>query len=158
MNERQVSMVGHGSVIMLFGLLSGIGLTIKLIGGIEIFPTILLEFELPSTDRAWARAHAGGLMNGFMVLLVAVLMWAMKLPEALERKMFWMIAGAGYANTLFYWGGMLAPSRALTFGDNRLGENNIWGILGVAPAFVFTFISIYAFFLLMRHAFQKAKA
>jgi len=156
MNTRQRKMVGHGSLIMLFGLLAGIALVMKLIGGFEVLPSMIVEFELPATERAWARTHAGGLMNGLMVLLVAVVIWALNVPEVLERKLFWMIVGAGYANTIFYWAGMFAPNRALTIGSNRLGEANIWGVIGVVPALIFTFVSIYAFFLLMRFAFASA--
>ena len=67
MNTRQRKMVGHGSLIMLFGLLAGIALVMKLIGGFEVLPSMIVEFELPATERAWARTHAGGLMNGLMV-------------------------------------------------------------------------------------------
>ncbi|KZX77023.1 hypothetical protein A3715_12050 [Oleiphilus sp. HI0009] len=158
MNALQKRMVGHGAIIMLIGLIAGIGLVMKLIGGFEIFPNYIVQFELFGSDRGWARAHAGGLMNGLMIFVVALLLWGLNAPERLEKKLFWMIVGAGYGNTMFYWGGMLSASRALTFGDNRLGETNIWGILGLVPALVFSFVSLYSFYVLARHAFSEAKS
>lgn len=157
MNALQKRMVGHGALIMLIGLVAGIGLVMKLIGGFEVWPNHIIEFELFGTDRAWARTHVGGMMNALMVFVVALLLWALKAPEALNRQLFLMIVGAGYANTIFYWGGLLSSNRALTFGDNRLGETSFWGVIGIAPALVFSFVSIAAFYLLMRHAFVSAR-
>ena len=158
MNALQKRMVGHGSIIMLFGLVAGIGLVMKLIGGFEVFPSHILQFELFGSDRAWARLHAGGLMNGLMIFVVALLLWALKMPDALEKKLAWMIIGAGYANCVFYLGGMLSDSRALTFGDNRLGESNVWGVIGLAPALLFSFVSIYAFYVLANYALRSSKS
>ena len=112
MDERQRRMVGHGAVVMVFGLLAGFGLVMSLIGGFEIFPGHILEFELPANSRAWARAHSGGLMNGLLVLVGAVLLYTMKMPPRFARHWYWMLVGAGYANTLFYWGALFAPSIA----------------------------------------------
>ena len=38
----------------------------------------------------------------------------------------WMLIGAGYANTLFYYGSILSRTRDLTIGDNRFGLWNRW--------------------------------
>lgn len=156
MDERQRRMVGHGAVVMVFGLLAGFGLVMSLIGGFEIFPGHILEFELPANSRAWARAHSGGLMNGLLVLVGAVLLYTMKMPPRFARHWYWMLVGAGYANTLFYWGALFAPSRALTFGDNRLGESNLAGVIGLLPAFIFAFILTVAMVMLAIHAFRRS--
>lgn len=157
MNALQRRMVGHGAVIMIFGLCAGIGLVMKLIGGFEIFPSHILQFELFGNDRAWARMHAGGLMNAIMVFVVALLLWGLNAPEKLQQKLYWMVVGAGYANCVFYIGGMLSDSRALSFGDSRVGESNLWGVIGLAPALVFSFVSLAAFFLICRYAFASTK-
>jgi len=153
MNALQRRMVGHGAVIMIFGLCAGVGLVMKLIGGFEVFPTYIVPFELFGTDRAWARMHAGGLMNAIMVFVVALLLWGLRAPEKLQKKLSWMVVGAGYANCLFYIGGMLSASRALSFGDNRIGDSNLWGVMGLAPALIFSFVSIAAFYLIFRQSF-----
>ncbi len=156
MDQRQKRMVGHAAIIMLLALAAGFGLVMSLIGGFEVFPGKIISFELPGTPGAWARTHAGGLMNGLMIMVVALLMWGMKVPESMGRHLYWMLVGTGYANTLFYWGGLLSPSRALTFGDNRLGESSLAGILGLFPALLFGFITMAAMIMLARHAFSQA--
>ena len=156
MTARLRSMVGPRAVVMAIPLVGGFGLVFSLIGGAEVFPGVFLEFELPSDPRGWARTHAGGLMNGLMVLLFAVLLHVMQLPDRTEFQLSWMLIGAGYANTLFYWAGMLAPTRSVTFGDSPLGETSFFGVLGALPAFIFAFITIYAMVVLARHAFRSA--
>jgi len=151
-------MVGHGSIVMLFGLVAGFGLVMSLVGGLEIVPGFILEFDLPGDDRAWARTHVGGLMNGLMILSGALLMWGLQVPESLARRLYWMLVGAGYANTIFYWGGMMAASRALTFGDNRLGETSLVGVVGLLPAFVFAFVTMVAFVMIARFSFAGARS
>ncbi len=155
MDQRQRKMVGHGAIVMIFGLVAGFGLLMSLIGGFEILPGTIIEFELPGDSRAWARTHAGGLMNGMLVIAGALVIWAMKLPEHTAKHLYWMLVGTGYANTIFYWAGMFAPGRALTFGDNRLGETSVAGILGLVPAFVFAFVAIAAMLMIASHAFRS---
>jgi tetrahydromethanopterin S-methyltransferase subunit F len=72
-----------------------------------------------------------------------------------------MLFGAGYANTIFYWSGMLAQNRALSFGGNRFGEASLAGVIGFAPAFVFAFITMIAMIamvIIARHAFDDTSA
>lgn len=157
MNVRLRKMVGHGAILMLIGLAAGFGLAMSLIGGFEVTPGWIVEFELPSDSRGWARTHTGGLMNGLMVLVFALLFHVMALPDGTERNLTWMLIGAAYANTIFYWAGMFAPSRAVTFGDNRLGETNWIGALGLLPAFIFAFVSIVAMIILARRAFSTSE-
>lgn len=156
MNARLKRMVGHGAIVMIIALVAGFGLVFSLIGGAEVFPGVILQFDVPSDPAGWARTHAGGLMNGMMVLLFVPLLAAMQLPDRMEFQLYWMLVGTGYANTLFYWGGMLSPTRSVTFGDSPLGATNIFGVIGALPAFIFAFILIYAMVILARHAFREA--
>lgn len=158
MDRRQRRMVGHGAIVMIFGLIAGFGLVMNLIGGFEIFPGRIIQFELPGDSRAWARTHVGGIMNGLLVMAGALVIWAMQVPDRTARHLFWMLVGTGYANTIFYWGGMLAPNRALTLGDNRLGETSLAGVIGLLPALVFAIVLIIAMIMLARHAFRTGNA
>ena len=123
-------MVAHGAIIILIALAAGFGLVISLIGGFEVFPGTIIEFGFPGDPRAWARTHAGGIMNGLLVFAGALVTHAMDLPQKTASRLYWMLVGTGYANTVFYWGALFAPSRAVSFGDNRLGETNLAGMLG----------------------------
>jgi hypothetical protein len=155
MRTQQRRMVAHGAIVILIALAAGFGLVISLIGGFEVFPGTIIEFGFPGDPGAWARTHAGGIMNGLLVISGALVTHAMDLPEKTASRLFWMLVGTGYANTVFYWGALFAPSRAVSFGSNRLGETNLAGMLGFAPALVFAFITMIAMVTLIRHGFSR---
>lgn len=157
MQSQQRRMIAHGAIIILIALASGFGLVMSLIGGFEVIPGMILQFEIPGDAGAWARTHVGGILNGLLVIAGALVIHAMALPAKMASRLYWMLVGTGYANTAFYWGALFAPSRALTFGDNRLGETNLAGILGFAPALVFAFITMIAMVILIRHGFSDSK-
>lgn len=157
MNTQQRRMVAHGAIIILIALASGFGLVMSLIGGFEILPGTILKFTIPGDPGAWARTHAGGILNGLLVIAGALVTHAMALPAQTASRLYWMLVGTGYANTVFYWGALFAPSRALTFGDNRLGETNLAGIIGFAPALVFAFVTMIAMVILIRHGFADSE-
>lgn len=148
-------MVGHGAVVTLFGLFAGFGLVMSIIGGFEVFPGEIVEFEVPSDTEAWARAHAGGLLNGILVLVGALLLHVMAFSEKVAQRLFWMLVGTGYANTIFYWGGLFADNRAVSFGDNREGETSIEAVIAFLPAFLFAFITTIAVATIAWHAFRS---
>lgn len=150
-------MVGHGALILLVGMFAGVGLLIGLLGGVELLPGHIVALELPGNPGAWARTHVGGMLNGMLIMLVALLLPALGFDEARSRRMFWMLAGTGWANTLFYWAALFAPNRALTFGDNRFGPSNLAAIIGLTPALVFVIVSIVAVVMLARQAFASAR-
>lgn len=158
MDERTRRMVGHGAIVIFIGLAAGFGLLISLIGGFEVFPGTILDFDIPGDTRAWARTHIGGLMNGMLVIIFALFIHAARLPARQAGQLFWMLVGTGYANTAFYWGGLFSPSRALTLGDNRLGETSIAGILGFLPALVFAAVLMIAMVIVARWAFTRESA
>jgi tetrahydromethanopterin S-methyltransferase subunit F len=154
---QQRRMIAHGAIIILIALASGFGLVMSLIGGFEVLPGMILSFEIPGDAGAWARAHVGGILNGLLVIAGALVIHAMSLPAQTASRLYWMLVGTGYANTVFYWGALLAPNRALTFGDNRLGETNLAGIIGFAPALVFAIITMVAMVMLIRHGFSDSR-
>jgi hypothetical protein len=155
MKTQQRRMVAHGAIVILIALFAGFGLVISLIGGFEVFPGTIIEFGFPGDPGAWARTHAGGIMNGLLVITGALVIHAMDLPQKTASRLFWMLVGTGYANTVFYWGALFAPSHAVSFGSNRLGQTNLAGMLGFAPALVFAFITMIAMVTLIRHGFSR---
>lgn len=147
-------MVGHGAVVTLFGLFAGFGLVMSITGGFEVFPGEIVEFDLPNDNSAWARAHAGGLMNGLLVFVGALLLHTMSFSETTSKRLAWMLIGTGYANTIFYWGGLFADNRAVTFGDNREGETSWEAVIALAPALLFAFITTIAVSIIAWNAFR----
>lgn len=154
----QKKMIGHGSLILFIGMLAGIGLLIGLLGGIELIPGRIVPLTIPGGTDAWVRTHIGGMMNGMLILLVAVMLSGLGFAETAARRMFWMLVGTGWANTLFYWAALFAPNRALSFADNKWGPSNLASIIGLGPALLFAVISLIAVFMLMKQAFASAKA
>ena len=157
MKAKQRNMVGHGAVVMLIGMSAGIGLLISLLGGIELIPGRIIEFGIFGDPGAWVRAHIGGITNGMLIMLVALLAHAMSIAERPAGQLYWMLIGTGYANTLFYWAALLAPNRALSLADNRFGESNLASIIGLYPALVFAIVSLIAIFILAREAFSSGR-
>lgn len=104
MQTQQKKMIGHGAIVIFIGLGAGFGLVMSLIGGFELLPGYILEFEVIGDTRAWARAHAGGIMNGLFVISVALLTHAMSLSSKAATQLYWMLVSTGYANTLVLLG------------------------------------------------------
>lgn len=154
MEVRYRRMIGHGAIVIIIALFSGFGLAMNLVGGFEFIPGSIIEFSIFGDPAAWARAHVGGLLNGLLVIGVALAASALNVAAGLGRHLFWMLVGTGYANTIFYWGALLAPNRALTFADNRFGESNLAAVIGLLPALVFAFVALIAMAMLARAAFS----
>ena len=152
----QKKMIGQGAAILLVGMIAGVGLLISLLGGIELIPGSIIEFKFFGASDAWVRTHIGGMLNGMLIILVAIVMSGVGIVGQAANRMFWMLVGTGWANTVFYWAALFAPNRALSFADNRWGESNIAAIIGLIPALIFVIISIIAVFTLMKRAFQSS--
>lgn len=153
----QKKMIGQGAAVLLVGMLAGVGLLISLLGGIELIPGRIIEFGIPGDTGAWVRTHIGGMMNGMLIILVALTLQGLGFAEGAASRMFWMLVGTGWANTLFYWAALFAPNRAISFADNRYGESNLASIIGLAPALLFAVVSIVAVGTLVRQAFAAAR-
>jgi hypothetical protein len=154
----QKKMIGHGALILLIGMLAGLGLLVGLLGGIELIPGHIIAFSVPGSTDAWVRTHIGGMMNGMLILLVALPLSGLGFAERAAKRMSWMLVGTGWANTLFYWAALFAPNRALSFADNKWGASNLASIIGLVPALLFVVISLVAVFMLARQAFASARA
>jgi hypothetical protein len=155
MNAIQRPMIGHAALILLVGMLAGVGLLTSLLGGMEVWPGTIVPFHLPGTTDGWVRTHLGGMLNAFLIMIAALVLPVVGFDAQSARKISWMLVGTGWANTLFYWAALLSPNRALTFGDNRFGGSNLAAVLGLAPALLFTVVSIVAVIMLARQAFAK---
>lgn len=151
----QARMIGHGALIMLVAFVAGVGLLISLLGGLELVPGSIMPIDLFGPTDAWVRAHLGGMLNAIMVIVVALLLPVVGFAEGAARRLGFMVAGTAWANTLFYWAALIAPNRALTFGDNRFGESNWAAVIGLAPALVFTVVIIVAFAMIAAKAFSR---
>ena len=150
-------MIAHGAAVTFIGMLAGLGLLMSLLGGLELIPGTITEFAIPGPTDAWVRAHVGGILNGLLTLVVAIVMSGIGVVDAAAKRIYWMIVGSAWAFTVFYWAALFAPNRALSIGDNRWGESNLAAIIGFVPALAFTVFDLIAVFMLTRQAFRSAK-
>ncbi|OXI33570.1 hypothetical protein CFB84_38225 [Burkholderia aenigmatica] len=153
--DLQRQMIGHGMLILLIGMLAGIGLLVSLIGGLETWPGRLVSVHLPGSSAAWVRFHIGQLLNAFLIVLVALTLPVLGVEPRLGRRLGWLMVGTGWANTLFYGAALFAPNRALTFGNNRLGDANLASFIGLVPGLVFAIISIIVVLILVGLSFRR---
>ncbi|MFE5704251.1 styrene-oxide isomerase StyC [Rhodococcus koreensis] len=140
--ERKI--YGHGVLMILSTLIFGLFLWMNLVGGFEIVPGYIINFNIPGTAEGWAKAHVGPALNGMMVIAIGLALPKLSFPLKTAKKLGYIIVLDGWGNVCFYFFSNFAPSRGLSFGSNRLGETNIFGVLALAPAYVFGVLAIGA--------------
>ena len=86
----QRRMIGHAALILLIGMLAGAGLLVSLLGGVEIWPGSLLPVKLAGPTDAWVRAHLGGMLNAFLIILVALVLPLLGFDTSSARRLSWM--------------------------------------------------------------------
>jgi len=134
MERLQRIMLGHGMLVILASMFAGFMLMFGLVGGLEVWPGVIVEFSVYGTTEGWVRAHSGGAMNGLLVMTIAFALPKLNLSEAPQKFVAWGFIYVAWSFTIFYWFGNAAGNRSLSFGDNRLGTADIFGIIGFLPA------------------------
>lgn len=151
-------LIANGMLVLLIGLVAGIMLIFSLLDAVTLWPFPAWEVNIPGSTRGWQAAHVGGILNGVMLSGVALLMLKLDL---VNRDAFWVGWGmiiTGWANTVFYWAGNLAPNRGLSVGTTPFGEGDLSGaiaFLAGGSAMVFTIIAVI---ILAVAGFRKARA
>ena len=143
MEKYQKLMIANAFLIIMISMLAGFMLAFGLIGGLEVYPGKIVEMPYYGSADGWARAHAGGLTNGLLIIGVALALPLISLSERMRKINVYGFIFIGWANTVFYWFGNAAASRALSFGDNPLGASNIMGAIGFGAAFAGALLIIW---------------
>lgn len=158
MTSSARTLLNHGLVMMLIGLLLGFALLVFLAGALDLRPLpIVFEITLPGSERGWRAAHIGALVNG---IFAASLSFALDKSELGSRSRSWtagLIVFAIWANLAFYLFANLAPNRGLSWGDNAQGEETLFGILAFAPAALGSVAALIALAVLIRGSFSAEK-
>ena len=152
----QKRMAGHGILMIFCTLLFGVGLWMNLVGGFEVIPGYILQFQVPGTPEGWARAHVGPALNGMMVIAVAFVLPGLSFAEKTARVLGWIIVADGWSNVGFYLFSNFSPNRGLTFGANKFGAGDIFSFLALAPAYLFGVLALGALFMIGRQALKNA--
>ena len=136
-------MIGNGLLVIVVAMFAGFMLGFGLIDGLEIYPGTIVEMPYYGTIDGWARAHVGGLTNGLLIIGMALVLPLISLSERMCKLTAWGLVYIGWANTVFYWFGNAAASRALSFGDNPQGASNMLGAIGFGAALVGAILIIW---------------
>lgn len=140
-NLRRIMLL-NGLLVILVASLSGFMLLFQLVGGLEVWPGHIIEIPVYGTPEGWVRAHTGGLLNGVLVMLVGLSLPHLRLTETKNKIMAYGFCYCAWSFTVFYWIGNAVGNRALTFGDNALGENSLLSIIGFLPGAPSVFIVV----------------
>lgn len=139
-DRLQRVMLGHGLFVILVSMLAGFMLMFGLIGGFEIWPGHVLQFSVYGTTDGWVRAHSGGLTNGLLVMAVGFALPKLAIGGAKEKFVAYGFIYVAWSFTVFYWLGNASGNRALTFGDNQMGESSLISVLGFLPGLPSVFL------------------
>lgn len=133
MERLQRIMLANGMLVILAAMFAGFMLMFSLLGGFEIWPGSTLEFAVYGTADGWVRAHSGGVTNGLLVMAIALALPKLNMSLAMQKVTAYGFIYVAWSFTLFYWLGNAAGNRALSVGDNALGESDIFGVIGFLP-------------------------
>ena len=133
MSQLQRVMIAHALLVMLVSMFAGFMLMFNLLGGFEIWPGKILEFPVYGTTEGWVRAHSGGLTNALLVMAIAFALPYINVSGFQEKFLAYGFIYVAWSFTVFYWLGNASANRALTFGDNQLGESSLISVLGFLP-------------------------
>lgn len=158
LNQFQRTMAGHGILMIFCTLAFGVILWMRLVGGFELYPGYILQFDVPGTPEGWARAHVGPALNGMMVIAVAFVLPTLGFVEKTARILGWIIVADGWSNVIFYFFSNFTDNRALSFGPNQHGDSNIFSIIALGPAYLFGVLALIALFIIGRQALWGASA
>ncbi|TNE36150.1 MAG: hypothetical protein EP347_11800 [Alphaproteobacteria bacterium] len=132
--------VRHGVLVIGLSLLAGFGL------GWALLPETA-PFVVGGSTRGWVAAHVGGMLNGVMALVMALVLDRLDLSARLRVMSGAALIFTIWANTIFYWAGNFAPNRGLSAGGNAFGGGTLLGFVAFLPAMlgaVVIFIVLYA--------------
>ena len=132
----------NAMAVTFLGLLAGVFLVFSLLEAVTLWPLPVWEVQVPGSTRGWQAAHVGGILNGVMVAVVALVMRSLDMSGRSETWSAWGLIVTGWGNTLFYWAGNLSHNRGLSMTETPFGQGDVWGglaYLGGGVAMFFTF-------------------
>ncbi len=153
----QGALIGHGALILFIGLVAGILLTFAMLNGIKIWPILDIPAQIPGSIHGWKAAHVGGMMNGIMMIVVAMCLSKLTMSPGKLRFIFWSFVLTGWGNTLFYWFGNLSMNRGLSVAATPYGEGDVYGTIAFVSAGSVMLLTLIASLMLMQAGFKAAR-
>lgn len=130
-NRLQTLLILNGSLVLLLGLISGIGLLIEVLNAIDLWPVfIALESGFPGTQKGWQLAHVAGVMNGILMIIGALLFSVLNTTRQCEYWITISLIYTGWGNSIFFHCANFSSNRALALNTTQLGEPDTIGAIG----------------------------
>ena len=88
-NRLCYTVIGHAMTVLFIGLIAGIFLIFSLLDAVTLWPLPAWEVRIPGSTRGWQAAHVGGILNGVMIAVGALLMTKLQLEGQSARWVGW---------------------------------------------------------------------
>ncbi len=152
-------MIGHGTIILFLGLVSGYLFAFNLVGEITLWPIPgTLHVRIPGNPERWRAAHSGNILNALMIIAAALSLPRLRLSRGAERFVAWGLMLTVWGNFAFYMiSAFGASGRGLTMGPNKFGSGDFWSQANFLVAYPGAFIAPVALLLIARGAFVAAR-
>lgn len=131
-SQYGLTLVVNACAVLIVSLVAGIMLTFAMAGGFIVWPLLDVPADIIGSVRGWKAAHVGGLTNGIMMLVFAVMIAKVPMTNKSRQIACWCFVATGWGNTLFYWAGNLAANRGVSFHANGYGESSLAGKIAFA--------------------------
>ena len=159
MDRYRSLMIGHGAIVLFFGLLAGFSFAFALIDEVTLWPFPgTWSFSLPGDTDRWRAAHTGNILNGLMIIAAALCLPHLRLSERAAKFVAWGLILTVWGNLGFYFlAAFGASGRGLSMGPNRFGGGDLLSQLNFLIAYPGAFIAPVALLLIARGAFRAAR-
>ena len=150
-NRLQSTMIAHGALVFLVGMVAGFPFAFVLLEKVALWPLPALHWAPPGDVRAWRMAHLEGILNGLTLIAVATAGGRMALGARAQAWVAWGLIVTAWGNIVASVIGPICGVRGLEFGD------------GFANSFMYTLFVVaivtvmVAMCLVARGAFAAAR-
>lgn len=114
----QKTMIGHGALVFLAGLLAGFPFVLVLTGDFPLGDMLSFDVNVPGDVRGWRMAHMEGILNGIVVMLAATFMPILNMPAKSQKIVGWALIIAAWGNAIASIIGPLFEVRGLYMGGD----------------------------------------
>ena len=90
----------HAILVLSIGLLAGLMLAFSLLDAVNLWPLPVWDVSIPGSNRGWAAAHVGGILNGIMLIALVSLAGKLALSANDFKRCAWSLIITGWV-TLF---------------------------------------------------------
>lgn len=146
LKSAQRKLIGHGALLVFFGGAIGFGFLFFLLGEIRLWPIpASIAYQMPGTLKAWRMAHLEGVINGFSMWILALLLPVLPFSIVALRRIALGFITVGWTFTIASLIDALYPnSRGLAFGG-PLSNNIAFFMFYVGVLIVMSIMAIIAY-------------